>query len=304
MALGKTERKPLDPGLTGLRPPSEINIDQFEDEPRDNAISLWCGEAKHWCGRRKGSVKTWWYTQSPRRRLGCVAFTLLFWIGGIVGLVIFLTTTDSSKNDAPAPVPAPMPTTSGPIVLDDPANRESNILAQLEKVSSAADLKDESSPQYTAFRWIVIDDDLNLQSSSVFLAQRYTMAVFFFSLNGPDWKLDDPWIDTDGFNKEQSVDTPESECMWEGIECGVDNLIQNIDLSDKGLTGELPSSELIALPHLKKLDLRENSLSGELPEELTGLTHLGTFLFLLKCATNPFSQYRAHSSPRFQCPYC
>jgi hypothetical protein len=282
MALGKTERKLLDPGLKGLRPPSEIHVDHFDDEPEENRFYLHqcCSEFRYWHERRRDSMTTWWYTRSPKHRFIFVGVLFMLFIGALIGIIIAATSGGGGGDHeaAPASIPAPMATTGGPTILDDPANRESNILAKLERVSSSDDLTDEDSPQYAAFRWIVIDDPLQLQSSSLSLTQRYAMAVLFFALNGPDWTMEDPWIETDGFNEGRSVATPKSECLWKGIECGSGNLIVHIYLNEMGLKGQLPSSEFTALLHLKKLDLRGNAITGMLPHELTELSHLGTFL--------------------------
>lgn len=277
MGTGRTERKPLAPDFSGSRPPTVISVEAYQDEhDHDN-----------WVQSKRDTFTTWWYTRSPKGRYTCMGLTVLVVVGSVVGIVLGATGSGGGSPPAPAPAPiaAPMPTNSGP-VMDDPANREANILAKLERrVSTAVSLQDESSPQYAALRWILDTDSMQLQSSSPFLAQRYALVVLFNVLGGSDgsWIMDDLWID------ESSGDAG-SECLWEGVECNEDSLIQNLFLNEMGLQGQLPI-EIGALSELKKLDMRGNSLSGELPNEIANLKHLSkllqTELCVLHCAAVP-----------------
>ncbi len=62
--------------------------------------------------------------------------------------------------------------------------------------------------------------------------------------------------------------------QWEGITVGGTPLrVTHLDLSRKGLTGEMPS-ELGSLPNLQWLDLSSNRLTGEIPNELRTLVGL------------------------------
>lgn len=263
MGVKKNERKPLAPEFNGIRPPSVISIENFDDEVIDDK-----GFKQY-----QTAFMTWWYTLSPSRRIIYLSSVALAIVGVVVGITIGVT---SGGNGASAPVPspvsAPMPTNSGPL-LDDPAYRESNIMAQIQRISSSADLENQTSPQYKAFRWMIDTDPLKVQSRSASLQQRYASTVLFFALNGTAWK--NPWFDVNDSS------TPNSECLWYGVECDQDNQIQSFFLNENGLKGQLPSKELAALSHLKKIDLRGNSISGTVPNELGELSHLSTYFTAL-----------------------
>jgi hypothetical protein len=282
MGVKKNERKPLAPEFNGIRPPSVISVENFDDEVTDDLGIK----------RYQTAFMTWWYTLSPSRRIIYLSSVALAIVGIVVGITIGVTSGgNGASSPVPSPVSAPMPTNSGPL-LDNPADRESNIMAQIERISSSADLDDKTSPQYKASRWIVDADPLKVQSRSASLQQRYASAVLFFALNGTSWK--NPWIDV------SDSSTPVSECLWFGVECDQDNQIQSFFLNENGLKGQLPSKELAALSHLKKIDFRGNSISGAVPNEMGELSHLSTyfndFVLLLRLCIHSHRESSCYAS--------
>jgi hypothetical protein len=260
--MNTNERNALTPEYNGFRPPTIIAIENFDDDFDDEA---------EWFRRRNVSFSSWWYQVSPRMKvfyiMTCVVLALALVIGLTVGLMAPIPNrtppnsagTSSSQTNS-------IPKVDATTLLDEPIDRESNIMAKLEILTSSDLLQNNITPQNAAFRWIVDSDAMQLQSSNPFLIQRYATAALYFSLSGSSWKSH--WI-------EDSVDMV-PECLWHGIECDEDNQIVFLFLNDLGLRGQIPS-EISALSHLKKLDLRDNSLSGTLPDEMGKLQHLSKF---------------------------
>ncbi len=113
------------------------------------------------------------------------ALALLLVVGVILGVTIPLTTNndkDSPSNDSvvtPAPTQAPTAAPTACTSLDCLAE----ILLQNE-VSDAEALRDDSSPQFLALRWLANNDTMVLDLDStptVILVERYILAVLYFA---------------------------------------------------------------------------------------------------------------------------
>ena len=92
----------------------------------------------------------------------------------------------------PAPTPRPtagVPTTPAPTLTCNlsPEERTAAITDILRQVSNPIDFIAPFSPQSQSLRWITEEDSLYLCPDDPFLVQRYTMAVFYFSTDGPNW---------------------------------------------------------------------------------------------------------------------
>lgn len=75
------------------------------------------------------------------------------------------------------------------------------------------------------------------------------------------------WTNSDGWLGDAAL----SE--WHGVETDTIGRVSNLDLSENGLTGQLPDS-LVDLSALASLDLSDNALSGSLPDSLGKLAVL------------------------------
>jgi len=71
---------------------------------------------------------------------------------------------------------------------------------------------------------------------------------------------------------------PDDNCCYtQGVKCDKDNHIQEIDLSDKKLSKEIP--EFGNMPYLERLNLGGNNLTGKIPSDIKNLSKL-IFLYL------------------------
>lgn len=205
-----------------------------------------------------------------------------------IAVVIIMASLFSSVE--PSPVPEPLSTDVPKITLysnipvaETLTTRPADIRTQLDTISDAATLVDNNSSQYKAYTWLLDEDPLKLQANSPSLKQRYVLVVLFFSSNGPDWTLRDPWIENfradDHLALNQSLHEIglETECSWEGVDCDENNNISGLFLGSSGLIGQFPLRELEFLTHLKNLDLSGNQIIGNISDSLKSLDLLGKF---------------------------
>ena len=300
--MGKTkqnERKPLAPVFNGVRPPTVIQVEDFQDEEEDETFLDRMNEVLKWFQRQYTLLNSWWYSVSDRNRIIIYVVSATIVLLSILAIALPHRGNKSSTatENYPPPMSAPTPASGndGPVVADDPSNREAHILVKLSAISSPDALQDTMTPQNTAFQWIVNQDPLQLSSNAPNLQQRYALAVFFYSLEGPKWNLNNPWITTpdngdDDFTIQLGSGVGQPECMWEGVQCDSNNNVMHIFLEDKGLAGEFPTTELLQFTQLVKMDLRNNLLKGSIPNEFGQLVNLSKWKSSesLCCSCSPF----------------
>lgn len=160
----------------------------------------------------------------------------------------------------PVPVETPAPT---PPKRNVPLDIDS-LRAYFQPISGDA-IHNVSSPQYTAMQWIVE----NGLYDAAELLDAYIMAVFYYSLDGPNWKL-----------RGNLLNPTVSVCDWhiqsaKGSYCDAGNGkgISKILFSDNRLKGTIPS-EISYLSNLYQLDLISNQIHGTLPTQLGLLSHM------------------------------
>jgi len=134
--------------------------------------------------------------------------------------------------------------------------------SELKQKLNAISYKDTTSKaRLQAQNWIINLDSSKLQASSQDLSARYTLAVFYYSLNGDSWeKSEDNWLDTD-------------HCQWTGVTCLPNREIVSLSMPDSDLSGTIPY-ELEQLGSLMLIDLHSNQITGKVPAELGGLNLL------------------------------
>jgi len=156
----------------------------------------------------------------------------------------------SRPTGAPSgePMPAPTPTpTAFPTSRCNVEDELRSVLIRvfLASVSDFDELATPGTPQNLAWNWIVNMDALYLCPNDPNLAQRYTVAVFYFSTQGGGWfecsapeDLSDPAsIEEANGNCGLAVDgggsdawlTPSSECEWGGVACDGEGNVQILD---------------------------------------------------------------------------
>mmetsp|Transcript_11836 Transcript_11836/g.25641 ORF Transcript_11836/g.25641 Transcript_11836/m.25641 type:complete len:500 (-) Transcript_11836:344-1843(-) len=194
-----------------------------------------------------------------------------------------------------SPTPGPtFPLTPAPTFRCDitPEERAERITVEILKVSNAADFVDPSSPQSQSITWLIEEDALYLCPADPTLVQRYVMAVFYFSTDGPNWiqcsapdDLSDP-ASVAAANAACSLEveigeggtdawlTAVSECNWGGVACEPDsNEMDRIEFEKNNLAGTIPR-ELQELQGLRFLHMEEGRTGGTIPPELGNLQNL------------------------------
>jgi hypothetical protein len=152
----------------------------------------------------------------------------------------------------------------------NPSQRFAEMRTALLRISDEEALSTLHTPQLKALDWLANRDGMQLKVDAPNLAQRYALAVMFYSTTeaGVGWKRQLNWL------------SDKHECEWSD-EGGVRACSANKEIVDlalwNNLKGRIPT-ELFQLSHLKKLYLARNSLHGTIPTEiglLTDLEYLG-----------------------------
>jgi len=184
-----------------------------------------------------------------------------------------------------------------------PTQRREQILGILSTVSEPGSIETAGSPQQNAFDWIVDKDSAQLcPQNENDLIQRYTLAVFYYSTNGDDWKECNAPSDFDSQASIAAANsactlttvnattifpndvrgtkawlTPESECTWGGVSCyssGTnEGRVNVIEFENNDLSGLLPS-EMEQLNAIRFFALERGNISGPIPSSYGNLRSL------------------------------
>ncbi len=102
--------------------------------------------------------------------------------------------------------------------------------------------------------------------SQVSPTEREALIDLYHATDGDDWHRNDGWLGEPG-----------SECDWHGMNClgeaADDAHVFSLNLSDNGLSGELPDT-LAGLDRLRVIQLDHNGITGRIPPSLAELTEL------------------------------
>ncbi|CAJ1960424.1 unnamed protein product [Cylindrotheca closterium] len=199
--------------------------------------------------------------------LACMWGTVL-WLIALGSLFVFgyyIYDFGTSFQHAPAPIESPA----------EEHSEDSKAALMKHGVLTEAVLDDPNSPQAAALRWI---EENSSQASSnkhnPYLAQRYALAVVYYSMDGQHWTNSDGWLSNEGY------------CKWYGVQClGTEGSIEKhfgngpvfeLNLSSNEVKGTIPV-ELNTFKDLFFLDLQDNALEGTIPDELGGWSALRMF---------------------------
>jgi hypothetical protein len=131
-------------------------------------------------------------------------------------------------------------------------------------------LENERSPQYRALSWLRANPPTAEELAFKPVAQKYVLAVLYFSTNGDRWLNSTGWF------------TNNNECEWfstatSGSYC--DNLgrVTSIDLASNNLVGTIPSELVLLSENINFVRFEGNTLMGGLPSVLRAMTSLERF---------------------------
>jgi len=129
-----------------------------------------------------------------------------------------------------------------------------------EGVDLAA-LNDNTSPQYKALKFIADSDGMQLSHDDPLLLQRYSLATFYYSTNGQNWKDSTNWLS----DKELE--------WWKGVGTDENGVVNSIYLELNDLGGSIPD-EIGFLTSIEWIKLRMNSIGGTIPSSIGRLTEI------------------------------
>jgi hypothetical protein len=148
----------------------------------------------------------------------------------------------ATEGSSGPPSPAPVVETQRRISLRD--------ALVASGVSSTEQLTDSTAPQYQALTWLAdVDSSTEIKDTSA-VTQRYALAVFYYSMNGPGWTTSTGWLDA-------SLNV----CEWPMITCAAGEVTTIKEQSPINMEGVLPT-ELNALTSLQTLVIEKNTVRG------------------------------------------
>jgi Leucine-rich repeat (LRR) protein len=173
-----------------------------------------------------------------------------------------ITTVDNSYQGGPIPESLNSPTfTSNSLVTFD--RFLVDLLKSKLSISSLDRLRDKTSPQFKAAKWLNDDERLKMYSKARIL-QRFSLATFFFSTGGPtSWVTKDRWLSSS------------HECTWFSASPISQNICKN--------------------GTLKHLYMQQNGLGGSLPEEMYLLSDLAVLSFQANTIGGKFTNKQFHT---------
>lgn len=96
------------------------------------------------------------------------------------------------------------------------------------------------------------------------LKQRYLMALFYYSLGGPDWINSTPNF---------FLNPQKHECEWMGIVCNHKGNITATSFDANNLKGQIPN-EIRKIQEMRSLIIKNNLLDGTIPDTISQLVKL------------------------------
>jgi hypothetical protein len=118
---------------------------------------------------------------------------------------------------------------------------------------------DSCDPTNQALVWLA--SATGTPSSNANLRQRYVLALLYILWNGVKWQVNTGWLSSG------------NECSWTDVICDVNAVVNEIDLHDNGLSGNL-GSYVPLLTSLTSLLMDQNSLHGSLASEFGSMSNL------------------------------
>jgi Leucine-rich repeat (LRR) protein len=156
-----------------------------------------------------------------------------------------LTATERPPNDPPVQT-TPSPTAAPPTPV-----AEMELYEYLSMMVGEDALEDQQSVAYKAYEWM--DQDTNVASyNSEQIRQRFAVACVYLATHNDQH----PWKDSNGWMSSAN------ECEWHGITCNDRKEILKFNLTDNGVTGDLPSEISLLAKTLLALDISGNPITN------------------------------------------
>ena len=118
-----------------------------------------------------------------------------------------------TPNPTPPPTPATTPSPTAPTDCLSGTTRKQYIFDVLRVTTDVSILRDASTPQGKAFKYMSEQDPGLVDPCSVStIQQRYGLTTLYYATEGTDWLDKTGWLGAS------------HECLWFGIECNADSL--------------------------------------------------------------------------------
>ncbi|CAB9504843.1 Leucine Rich Repeat [Seminavis robusta] len=227
---------------------------------------------------QEGDLRLSMMSPEESKTNGKEAFKVIFLIGIagfiVLGLVLGLT----GEKDAADVVP-----TTAPTVVPSAAPTSFAATLGLPDYTQEAILNDENSPQARAFSWLMEDPNFETYPDWRVL-QRLALASFYYSTGGPNWSINDNWLNHSldeckhwFFLTETAGVDPKTrdDIINVTSPCNASGRYQYLLMGGKGLTGSVPReigmlSELLIFDFEKNFGLEYSTI----PSEIGLLTNL------------------------------
>jgi hypothetical protein len=197
-----------------------------------------------------------------------VFIVCLFLVGAVAATVVAFLMKEG--NAEPTVLHRTISPSAAPSHILTPA--EIALLQELETWIIGTDqdrlpFQDPSSAQARALNWLSMDEVAQSDDrTTMAILERYTLAVFYYSTDGPHWTSQD-----------LNFLTGKNVCEWNynvtpqghrsgGIYCDETSSIRQIRLNSTGLAGTLPT-ELGKITTLQHFDVDSNLLKGTIPTQ-------------------------------------
>mmetsp|Transcript_10401 Transcript_10401/g.15304 ORF Transcript_10401/g.15304 Transcript_10401/m.15304 type:complete len:710 (-) Transcript_10401:57-2186(-) len=254
---------------------------EVEDKTEDNFIS----ETTAVATKVSPQSKPPFYKNRRFHFYYILTFAILFL--GICCIIVWAT--------LPTQEPGITPVTLAPAtnLVESPVSEEtSDMLDQFMQLVGEANLAVDGSPYQNAASWVIDKDPLQLSPKAGNLAQRFILALFYFSTSARrPWRSCNPPAENETavcmFDQIVAVNpvrkyvpvpkvrwlTERSECEWAGVKCDNNGQVVRLSIMGQDILSTLPSS-IMLLPSLQVISFSVNEFYGTLPKELADLRRI------------------------------
>lgn len=229
------------------------------------------------------------------RMIGLVAVCVLIFVVGLTAGLLATKGNNSNSASVQTEEPDDFVDSEDSEDVPDGLENEARLSAAFNfiedmKISTKSHLVTPGSPQNKALNWIANQDAGTFQipvsataPSAFKFAQRYVLAVMYYSLDGMNWQYRNDFLsEFDECDWNRGVNTGGGKSFKFGVSCDVKGMVNELFMRKSSLLSSL-GSQILNSPTLtchSSLISAGNNLAGSIPLEmgfLSDLTHISAF---------------------------